>query len=497
MKIQFLGGIGEIGANATLYTSNNSQFLVDYGIKFPRFKELGIGKIMASHDEVPSGITLILTHIHEDHIGGLAEIVNKLTKIYAPEIAINYIQKKWPKFPQSLELIKYDYNDIIEIDSETNIYPFETFHSTPSTYGLKIVDRSNDHSIIHLSDFKSNRKTIFKNINKNWQETLTKETYFLCDSTNALSSKQFDCEEDEISQEIMGLLKSSKGNIFITLFASNIERTNNIISICNRLNLPYSFLGESFNFYQGIQTERNNFHEVDDFSRKVYFVTGSQGEKFSYLWRLSRDQAEVSLKPEDSIIFSSRIIPGNESIFNHMLNLISLKTVNLFFDGPNKLHCSGHAYFGDVEIAINDLSPTCVIPIHGETVHLQVLAKKLSERLNQRAIALKGQDNIQIGNLQITTSPELSNDLYFDTHANRKMSKSDIKARRKLAEKGIVFFDSKTSKIFAYGLPFCEQIVEAINSDLMSNKSNKLLNIERIRRRLEEKIGYIPVIIDS
>ncbi|GAB4013077.1 MAG: hypothetical protein Fur0010_09550 [Bdellovibrio sp.] len=500
MKINFLGGVGQIGSNATHYQTENASFLVDYGIKFPRFKEIGVSKIFPNLDNLPKNTSLIITHIHEDHIGGLGEAYHKFKEIYAPPIAIEYISQKFSKIKLHTKLISYNYESHLLIDDQWSIYPFETFHSTPQTYGLHFYNKQESKLITHLSDFKSNGITIFKNQNQHFDLSKIRfnEHVFLCDSTNALSSKDFDVSESVIVEELKKLLMLKHKRYFISLFASNIERIKNISDLCEELGLKCSFLGESFAFYTKIGSSQNLCkHITQDLDADVFLVSGSQGEKFSYLWRLARDQADISLHESDCVLFSSRVIPGNESQFNHMLNLLSSKTSNLYFDGEYKLHCSGHAYWGDVKVALNELKPSFVIPIHGEFFHLSRLAKKINESELSKSQSLNNNSGFNITNIVFNLEDTLLSEFATDSSGGRRLFPADIKARRKMAERGIAFYNSKSNTLSAYGLPNCERVLEDINRELTTSKDSANIVLTKIKRRFEEKIGYVPILLST
>jgi len=501
MKIHFLGGLGEIGANCTVYQTDNVSLIIDFGIKFPRVKTIGIDKIYTNSKILPQNKKILLiTHIHEDHIGAFFEIYHQVDHIYLPKLAFEFLQEKAKKELILSKFTIYDHNSKISIAQEFDLYPFETFHSTPETYGIMIHFKQ--QLITHLSDFKSNRKTIFKHANSQFDfaNQHFKKHLFLSDSTNMSSQKRYDHSEEEVAQGIKRIFDRNHRRYFITLFGSNIERIHNIQRIAFDLGMKCHFLGNSLNFYNKISHYMTKPPEhMDNREPSLYFVTGSQGEKFSQLWRMARDQGDVLLNSEDAVIFSSRSIPGNDQSFYHMLNLLSSKTNHIYLDGEEPIHCSGHAYKGDLEIAVKELRPTHVLPIHGENFHLSKACRFITDIFSLPVTKAYPHSLFDFDSLALSANPNPNTEpeIFIDQNGGHKIESEDIKNRTKLGNKGLVIISLEYKKIKLIGVPSASKITDQLNHELSHFSKSDTMVLTLIKRRLEEKIGYVPMIIHS
>lgn len=501
MKIHFLGGLGEIGSNCTIYHFDDLSLIVDFGIKFPRIKNIGIDKIFPNPSYLPkTKKVLVITHIHEDHIGAFFEVYSKVDHIYLTKLAFEFLKEKSKKELIASKFTIYDFNSVIDLSEKVQIYPFETYHSTPETYGLFIKEDST--LVTHLSDFKSDKRTIFKSKNSHFHPDGSKliKHIFLSDSTNMSSVKEHDKSEEEVALGIEKILCQNYKRYFITLFGSNIDRIHNIQKICAKIGLTYSFLGNSLLFYQKIsQHLEPKPVQIAKQEPRIFFVTGSQGEKFSQLWLMARDQGDQHINKDDALVFSSRPIPGNDQSFYHMLNLLSHKTENIFMDGEENLHCSGHAHRGDIRVAVSELRPTHVLPIHGESFQLARACRFISNDLSTPSTKAYPNSVFDTDSMLLSRGDALENDheIYIDQNGSFPISKDESKLRTKMGQRGIVIISKENKKVQLLGCPSSQRIADQLNHEINSYSKSDTMLLTLIKRRLEEKLGYVPMIIHS
>lgn len=379
-----LGGLGEVGKNMYVIEHNNELIIIDAGVMFPENELLGIDYVIQdvtylkqNEDKIKA---LIITHGHEDHIGGISFLLNsvKIPKIYASRIALELIKNK-------LADRNIGYDSFEEIDAKsiikTKYFTIElitTTHSIPESFAILI--RTPNGNVIHTGDWKFDLTPIGPMADINKLAHLGEEgvTLLLSDSTNALS-EGFSKSESVVDGTLNDIISKHNGRVIIATFASNIYRIKHIIETCRNNNRKIVTFGRSMEtsinlaLNTGLITDKSIFidsNEANNLKKNEVCIlcTGSQGEPLAALSRIANGQhKQISLKNDDLVIFSSSPIPGNAASINRVINKLYLKGVKVFTNSDfQDIHTSGHAKMEELKFMIRIVKPKYFMPIHGE-----------------------------------------------------------------------------------------------------------------------------------
>ncbi len=390
MKVVFLGGLNQIGKNITAFECDNEIIIVDCGMSFPDGEMLGVDLVIpdfsyleANRDKIKG---LVVTHGHEDHIGAIPYLLNKINvPIYATPLTIGLITSKLKE------------NRLLGSTKLTTVMPGETInlgcmnvefirvnHSIPDAVGLAI--HSPAGTIVHTGDFKidctpSRGEMIdlarFAELGKEGVLAL------MADSTNA-ERPGYTMTERKLDQSFERLFQKAKNKrIIIATFASNIGRIQQIINCAANYGKKVAFSGRSMVNYVAIAQQMNYLDAPDgviidiDLITKyaknevVLVTTGSQGEPMSALHRMAlSEHRKVEVGPEDFIIISATPIPGNEKMVGNVVNELMKLGCEVVYESMYEIHVSGHACQEELKIIQSLVKPQYFIPVHGERRHL-------------------------------------------------------------------------------------------------------------------------------
>lgn len=390
MKVVFLGGLNQIGKNITAFECDNEIIIVDCGMSFPDGEMLGVDLVIpdfsyleANRDKIKG---LVVTHGHEDHIGAIPYLLNKINvPIYATQLTIGLITSKLKE------------NRLLGSTKLTTVMPGETInlgcmnvefirvnHSIPDAVGLAI--HSPAGTIVHTGDFKidctpSRGEMIdlarFAELGKDGVLAL------MADSTNA-ERPGYTMTERKLDQSFERLFQKAKNKrIIIATFASNIGRIQQIINCAANYGKKVAFSGRSMVNYVAIAQQMNYLDAPDgviidiDLITKyaknevVLVTTGSQGEPMSALHRMAlSEHRKVEVGPEDFIIISATPIPGNEKMVGNVVNELMKLGCEVVYESMYEIHVSGHACQEELKIIQSLVKPQYFIPVHGERRHL-------------------------------------------------------------------------------------------------------------------------------
>ena len=449
-----LGGSGEIGMNCNLYHYNNSWIMIDLGVMFGNSNLSSNELIMPNIDFlIKNNIKLdglILTHAHEDHIGAVPFLYEKLGsfKIFTTSFTASVLKRKFDSFgikEINIELLNYNENKKI---GKFAIETLALTHSIPEPNA--IIIRTEKLNIFHTGDWKIDPTPLVGNpIDQEKLNDLKNEgmAIMVCDSTNVFNENPSGSEND-VREELRQIFSQKiKNKIIITCFASNIARLETILKVSNEFNKCCVFLGRSIHRIYESAKENNylkNFNNIvsekDSGSisedNLVIVCTGSQGESNAALSRLVNDKNKfIEIFNDDLVIFSSREIPGNEKKISELKNQLLKKKVRIIDSKISKVHVSGHPSKKELKQMYEWISPNTIIPVHGEFKHLsehanfakkcgikkQVLVEngdvvllennnsRIIEKVNSGRILLKGNktfslENNFLKNLKIVSS---------------------------------------------------------------------------------------------
>lgn len=382
-KIGLIGGADEIGRSMIYIEHNKSAIVVDCGMEFPDdLSMFGVNRIVSYGSYIKNNLSkvkgLFITHMHEDHIGGIRRFLEKFNvPIYAEPLTCEFLKMKH-SFKDGTSLIPIKNNSIVKV-GQMNIRPFEVEHSTIKAFGYEIMSKFGN--IVLTGDFKLGNSIVdtMDNIKK-WGITES-PLALLVESTNA-NKEGFCKHESDIIDNIETLIRKHKDDLFvISTFASNMTRLKNIIDVAQRNNQDIFVIGRNmeiavqFLISQEIVSKSRISFLGDDEKRSIpdnglVLSTGCQGEPQGGLYKLIK---KLEDKENKHVLFSSSVIPGNERSVN-ALKIALLKNNFKYIEGSDLYHTSGHGRKEEIKCLIASLKPKFVIPVHGD--YIQQMANK-------------------------------------------------------------------------------------------------------------------------
>ena len=461
VRISFLGGMNEIGKNMTVYEYKNDMFIVDCGLAFPTAELPGVDLVIPDFTYINNcrerirGI--IITHGHEDHIGGLAYLLKQVNiPVYATKLTIGLIKGKLEEHGLlgSVKLVEIKPRDNITLGS-FNIELIHVNHSIPDAVGLAI--RCPAGIIIQTGDFKIDTTPVdgdmidlprFAEYGKKGVLAL------LSDSTNA-ERPGYTMSERNVGESFEKLFAKAKGKrIIVATFASNIHRVQQIIDVAQTRGRKVAVIGRSLENLVKVGEElgylnvpKNILIPIDSIGsyaddKLVIITTGSQGEPMSALTKMAfGDHRKVSITPNDYVIISATPIPGNEKMVGNVVNALMKRKVEVIYEKMYEVHVSGHACQEDLKLMMGLVNPKYFIPVHGEQKHL-VKHAGLAETMGIP------KDNIYIADIgetveltedhikKVGTVP--AGDIYVDGLGVGDVGNIVLNDRKRLSQDGII-----------------------------------------------------------
>ncbi|WP_394925680.1 ribonuclease J [uncultured Robinsoniella sp.] len=391
LKIIPLGGLEQIGMNITAFEFEDSIIVVDCGLSFPEDDMLGIDLVIPDITYLKNNIQkvkgFVITHGHEDHIGALPYILKEINvPIYATKLTIGIIDNKLKEH----NLLKTTKRKVIKHGQAINLGAFriefiKTNHSIADASALAIYSPAG--TVVHTGDFKVDYTPVFGDAIdlQRFGEIGKKGVLALmCDSTNA-ERPGFTMSERTVGKTFDNIFAEHKNTrIIIATFASNVDRVQQIINSAYKYGRKVVVEGRSMVSIITIASELGYIsipeHTLIDLEQMknypdeqmVLITTGSQGESMAALSRMAYDMhRKISIKPGDTVIFSSNPIPGNEKAVSKVINELSLKGADVIFQDA---HVSGHACQEEIKLIYSLVRPKYAIPVHGEYRHLKAQA---------------------------------------------------------------------------------------------------------------------------
>jgi ribonuclease J len=530
-RIKPVGGVGQIGSNMTLVQTSQDTILIDAGILFPYEDFFDINYLIPNMDEIPEPTHLVITHGHEDHIGAVIHVIEKFPKIkvLASPFAAALIRKKCEFNKKPFPVTEYRHFDQLGFNQLT-IDPIHVNHSIPETYGLLIKDISETFSLFFISDFKIDFKTIYERpFDFEKLERVTKKVsqkILLCDSTNIMSKTEQTPSEMDLIAPLDEIFKNAENRIFITCFSSNIHRLMTFVSLCKKYNKKLIPHGRSMISYLNTANELGMIPEFNEVIKAaesinptqeniVVLLSGCQGD-FRGTFRRFCIGEDSQFKPikTDTVILSSKAIPGNEKKISLLLNKLAEANCKIVTSSESMVHVSGHPGRLDLLELFNKYQPTKIIPIHGETYFLRShveFIKNLYPKAETHFI-LNNHDILidEKGGMNFQQNENIDPILIHGKGI--VIEKDKISERRKLACNGSVFLSLKLTstraKVEKYsfslmGLPlsvsgqeekfkkFLENQFIHLNFKDEEQAKEELRVI--IRRHLDQILGYKPI----
>ncbi len=503
LSVFALGGINEIGKNMYVLQYEDDIVVIDCGAKFPDESLLGIDLIIQdisylqeNKDKIRA---LIVTHGHEDHIGGIPYLVRQLTiPIYATRLTLGLIELRLREqgLLRQTELVQIHGDSDLEFGTVRLTF-FKTNHSIPDCLG--VVFHTPEGAVVHTGDFKFDLTPVnneYPDIHKMAEIGKNGVLLLLSESTNA-ERPGFNPSERLVGGHIEEAFRKARRKVFISTFASNVHRVQQVVDAAQKTNRKLALLGRSMvnvvavaselgylTIPEGMLIEKNEIRGMDP-EKVVILCTGSQGEPMAALSRLSSSNfREVEVQPDDTVIFASTPIPGNEKSVSRIIdNLYTLGAKVIYGSGTvTGMHVSGHACQEELKLMLTLMKPKYFIPIHGEFRMLyqhRLLAESVGVKRKNIFIINNG-DVVDINNqVARQTRKVQSGNIFVDGLAMGDVENIVLRDRKLLAEEGmlvIVITIGKTDgQLISKPDTISRGFVYSSDSEALINEVNQLV----------------------
>ena len=535
-----LGGSGEIGMNMNLFAygkpDNQKWIIVDIGVTFADDAVPGVDLIYPDPgfiiDKKEDLLGIILTHGHEDHIGAISHIWPKLKcKIFATPFTSALIIEKFKEKKIDIS----GYLKIIKLNSTLKLKPFKIefvtlTHSILEPNGLKIETPVGN--ILHTGDWKCDPDPLIgENINSKRLKQIGEEGVIamICDSTNVFSAGRAGSELD-VRKNMLNVMQRLKKRIIITSFSSNVARMETVFYCAKKVGRQISLVGRSMHRIYKVAKQcgylKNIIEPIDareakKFAREkiIYLCTGSQGEPMGAMKRISNySHPDVFIEKNDAVIFSSKIIPGNEKKLYKLHNELVKEGIEVISEENEFIHVSGHPNREDLRDMYNWIKPRSVIPVHGEHRHMLEHINFAKEMQVPYPIKVENGDIVRLypGDKPEVYDKAPNGRLYVDGSISVEEDSQSIKERKNISVngfievtilitpkgnmhnrpvltfKGLPIFEKEE---FQYGLE--EQIEKTIKTFSLNNKNHEINLIDALkitcRKFTKKKTGKKPL----
>ena len=535
-----LGGSGEIGMNMNLFAygkpDKQKWIMVDIGVTFADDSVPGIdliypdpGFIIDKKDDL---LGIILTHAHEDHIGAITHIWPKLKcKIFATSFTSVLIKEKFKE--KKIDITNY--LKIVKLNSKLNLDPFKIefvtlTHSILEPNGLKI--QTPVGSILHTGDWKCDPDPLVgDNINSKRLKEIGKEGVLamICDSTNVFSAGRAGSESD-VRKNMLKVMERLKKRIIVTSFASNAARMETVFYCAEKTGRQIALVGRSMHrIYKAARQcgylqkviEPVDSRDIKNISREkiVYLCTGSQGEPMGAMTRISNyTHPDVFIERGDAVVFSSKIIPGNEKKLYKLHNQLVKEGIEVISEETEFIHVSGHPNREDLKDMYNWIKPKSVIPVHGEHRHMIEHINFAKEMQVPYPVKVENGDVVRLypGEHPKVYDKAPSGRLYVDGSISVEEDAQSIKERKNLSSNGFIeatilitpkgnihnrpFLTFRGLPIYDkedFQLELEEKIEKTVKSFSLNNKKQETNLIDALkttcRKYTKEKTGKRPL----
>ena len=461
VSVYALGGLGEVGKNMYCIENDQSIIIIDAGVKFPGVDFPGVNYIVPDFTHLKNNRNkvkaLIITHGHEDHIGGIPFLLQSIhiPVIYAPRLASALIKNRLEEYRMSEHghIVEYDSDSIFNID-QFKVSFFRVTHSIPDSFGV-VVDTP-EGRIVSTGDFKIDLTPIGKDIELTRMAEIGKEgvTLLLSESTNA-EQEGYTPSEKNVFDSIDDIIKNAHGRLFISTFSSNISRIQQVCEAAVSHNRKIAIVGRSMEktveisrSFGYIRVPDNSIIETEDIKRFpnneiLILCTGSQGESMAALSRIANGaHKDVHIIPGDTIVFSSSAIPGNGVMIDNIINSLARAGADIITNSVlNDIHSSGHASKQELRLMLKLMNPKFFMPIHGEYRMLRChrdLAKAVGIPENNIFILDNG-ESLTLSKGKVSKAYPVEHGVtYIDGKDINSLAEAVIKDRRQLMDDGMM-----------------------------------------------------------
>ncbi len=473
LRIIPLGGIGEIGRNMTVFELDGQIMILDCGVLFPEETQPGVDLILPDfgylEDKLDRVVGAVLTHGHEDHIGGVPYLLamRKDIPLIGSKLTLALVEAKLKEHRIT------PFSHTVKEGQVEQLGPFNlefvaVNHSIPDS--LAVIIRSSAGTVLATGDFKMDqlpldgRLTDLRTFARIGEEGLD---LFMVDSTNA-DVPGFTPLEREIGPVIENVISKTPGKVVVASFSSHVHRVQQVLDAALANKRRVAFVGRSMvrnmaiaadlgylRVPEGLIVDLNDIDEIPD-NQIVLMSTGSQGEPMAVLSRIANRDHRIIIGEGDTVLMASSLIPGNENAVYRVIDGLIRLGANVVHKGNAKVHVSGHSAAGELLYCYNILKPKNVLPIHGEARHLHANAKLAIQTGVPAEQSLIVQDGAVIDlseGIAKVVGQVPCDMLYVDGKTVGKITDEDLKDRRILAAEGFI-------SIFAVIDPTTGKVVE-------------------------------------
>lgn len=459
VKITPLGGLNEIGKNMTVVEYGDDMIIIDCGLSFPENEMLGIDVVIPDFQYILENKQklrgLVITHGHEDHIGAIPYLLKMVdVPLYGTKLTLGLVGNKLKEHKLQAKTNIVAPGDIFSVGA-FKIEAIRATHSIADAISLFI--RTPSAKIYHTGDFKIDYTPVdgepmdFGKLAELGAEGVD---LLLADSTNALKPG-FTRSEKVVGETLDGIFRQVEGRIIIATFSSNVHRVQKIFELAVKYGRKVTVSGRSMdnvvklasnlgylNIPANTYVDLRKTSNIPD-EQLVVITTGSQGEPMAALSRMANDQhRNVKIKQNDTVIFSSTPVPGNEKTVSNVVNRLYEKGADVIYHDIADIHVSGHACQEELKIIQSLLKPKHFMPVHGETRHL-IKHAELSANLglNKKNIhILDNGDQLSINKNKVTVSCGVASaeDILVDGLGVGDVGSVVLKERKQLSEAGLI-----------------------------------------------------------
>jgi ribonuclease J len=454
LRVVPLGGLGEIGRNMTVFEHQGSLLIVDCGVLFPEEHQPGVDVILPDftwiRERLDKVVGVVLTHGHEDHIGGVPYLLKERPDIplIGSRLTLALIREKLKEHG-----IRPELREVKEGDRTTEgVFDLEFIavnHSIPD--GLAVAIRTTAGLVLHTGDFKMDQFPLDKRITDLRAFARLGEEgvdLFMTDSTNA-EVPGFTMPERDLSPAIEQVFRTAPRRIIVSSFASHVHRIQQVLDMSQAHGRKVAFVGRSMVRNMGIAQDlgyltvpKGLIVPLDQLERlpankATLICTGSQGEPMAALARMANRDHKIRVGEGDTILMASSAVPGNENAISGLINNLSRWGAAVVHKGNARVHVSGHASAGELVYCYNIVKPRNVMPIHGEYRHLKANAELAIATGAPRDRVVIAEDGVVVdlvnGQAKIAGKVPAGN-VYVDAQTVGGVTETHLKDRRTLAE---------------------------------------------------------------
>lgn len=506
-----LGGVGEIGMNLGVYsygTEEEQEFLiVDMGVSFAGEEAPGADLILPDISFLESELLnlsgLVITHGHEDHFGAVAALWPRLkVPIYCTNFTAALLESKFDDIEEfnKLPIHIFAPGDTLNIGS----FKVETIrmnHSIPEATALAIKTAAG--TVIHTGDWRIDEtpvlddKTDLKKLKELGDGGILA---LVCDSTNAAQPGGFNTEAT-VKTNLEQLIAQAKGRVAVTTFSSNIGRINSIIKAARANDRKVLLLGRSIKRSVNIAVDLGYIESDEGFineseygsiqrNKIVIILTGSQGEMRAALSKLANQSMKmIELDKGDCVVYSSRMIPGNEKFILNIQNALIDQGVKLITVVDQQVHVSGHASQDELKKIYELVRPKIIVPVHGEAIHLEAHAQFAEKNGISQVARIRNGDMLLLSGPRAHIIDEVPvGRLYRDGKLIGYETELGINIRKRMAQVGhVAVFIVLTKR---YSLAFSPKLVIS-GLPTMDQDGDSIYHL--ISEELEDLISDLPM----